>query len=319
MTGPAPKHRTDAMQGLVRRILVPAALLACAGLELWRGGDSLPTWVANLAYKTGAGPDAVLRILIAAQLAGAVLALFSAALSRPIAWAAAGALAFSGLAELSAIIGRPGTAPVPASTWVLPLVGLGAGIAGVAALSRPVPPRPARPVGAWSVLGALGACIAAAAVAGRLELAPRSAAGVAPDGVPTVMLNPEEWVGMTLPQSGLARHLPAITPATLEGTKWIVFYNPSCSRCHEVFRAYFGGPQGDSVIAVEIPVVPGEAVAAGDDLGDIECDGCRRLGLPAGTRWVITSPTIVRVEEGRIACATASDYGKCRQGTGTLP
>lgn len=307
------------MQGLTRRILVPAVLLACAAMEMLRGGDALPSWIANLSFKAGAGPDAVLRALIAAQLAGATLALFSSALSRPIAWMTAGALAFSGLAELSAIVGRPGTSPVPPSTWVMPLVGLGAGIAGIAVLARPAPPRPARRTGAWAVIGTLAACVAAAALAGRLELAPRSAGTIAADGVPTVVLNPEEWVGMTLPQSGLARHLPAITPLTLEGTRWIVFYNPACSRCHEVFRAYFGGPQGDAVIAVEVPPVPGEPIAPGDDLGDVECAGCPRLSLPPGTRWVITSPTIVRVEEGRVACATASDYGRCRAGTGTLP
>ena len=59
------------MHGLTTRILVPVLLLACVLLEWSRGGDSLPTWVANLAVKTGLGADRALRILIALQLTGA--------------------------------------------------------------------------------------------------------------------------------------------------------------------------------------------------------------------------------------------------------
>lgn len=307
------------MHPLMRRIAVPAVLLGCAAVEVSRGGDALPSWLANLSVKAGASPDGALRALIAVQLAGAVLALLSAALATPVAWATAGTLAFSGLAELSAIVARPGSSAVPAATWAVPLAALALGLLGIIGLSRPVPATKARRFGAWSVVGVLAACVAAASVAGRLELAPRTVGSVAADGVETVVLNPEEWVGMTLPQAGLSRHLPAITPMVLEGTRWVVFYNPTCSRCHEVFRAYFAGPQDGTVVAVEIPKVPGEPIAAGDDLGDVECSGCQRLSLPVGKRWVITSPTIVRIEDGRVACVTSSDYGRCRPATGALP
>ena len=67
------------MHGLTTRILVPVLLLACVLLEWSRGGDSLPTWVANLAAKTGLGADRALRILIA---------LLTLSLMRP--WAAVG-------------------------------------------------------------------------------------------------------------------------------------------------------------------------------------------------------------------------------------
>ena len=118
------------MQGFVRRIAVPALLLACVGIEWSRGGDSLPTWVANLSIKTGMGADRALRILIALELCGAVLALLSSRLSRPIAWIAGVGLAFSALAELSAIINAPGKSAVAAGVWMAPLawLALGAGI-----------------------------------------------------------------------------------------------------------------------------------------------------------------------------------------------
>ena len=115
------------MHGILRRLVVPALLLACVGIEWHRGGDLLPTWVANLSVKVGAGPDRALRIILALQILGAAVALASRGGSRIVAWAAGAALAFSGLAELSAIVAAPGKAAVPAGTWVAPLLGLAIG------------------------------------------------------------------------------------------------------------------------------------------------------------------------------------------------
>ena len=108
------------MQTKVLRAAVPALLIACVAIECWRGGDALPTWIANLSLKTGVGPDRALRIVLALQLAGAIVALAWERFVRPVCWAAGTAMAFSGLAELSAIVNAPGTAAVARSTWLAP-------------------------------------------------------------------------------------------------------------------------------------------------------------------------------------------------------
>ena len=92
-----------------------------------------------------------------------------------------------------------------------------------------------------------------------------------------------------------------------------------CGRCHQVFEAYFAGPQGGQVVAVRIPHVPGQTYVKTDQPEDIACEGCERLALPEGTRWVITSPTIVRFQGGTVDCVTSADYSRCRQGSGELP
>jgi hypothetical protein len=304
------------MHGILRRLVIPALLLACVGIEWHRGGDSLPTWVANLSVKVGGGPDRALRIILALQILGAAVALASRGGSRIVAWAAGAALAFSGLAELSAIVAAPGKAAVPVGTWVAPLLGLAIGtwILSVMARPEPRPMRPAR-VTAWKAIATITAAACAAGIAGRASLAPRSGfLGV--DGVETVILHPEQWVGMTLPQSGFSRQLPAITPLTLEGTKWVVFYSPTCGRCHEVFRTYFAGPQHHEVIAVRIPHAPGDEVIKGDQPEDVECEECERLSLPEGTRWIVTPPTIVKIEGGRVTCVSGMDYDRCRPASG---
>ena len=307
------------MHGFVTRIAVPVALLACVAIERAWGGDALPAWLANVSVKTGIGPDRLLRILIAVQLAGAVAAARWSALARPVAWAVGVGFAFSGLAELSAIVNAPGNAAVPVARWAGPLAGLAVGAGILAVLTRPRTGKPAGRITAWTVIGTCVVLALALAVSARMTLAPRSAAGAGADGIETVMLNPEEWVGMTAAQCGIARHVPQLTPLTMEGTKWVVFYSPTCGRCHEVFEAYFKGPQGGDVIAVRVPIAPGDVQAKSDQPEDVECEGCERLALPEGKRWVITPPTIVRFEGGKVACATSADYSRCRKGSDETP
>jgi hypothetical protein len=307
------------MHGTATRIAIPLLLLAsCAVVGIW-GGDALPTWVANLSVKTGLGPDRAVRILFALQLAGAVAAAAWPALTRPVAWAVGGAFAFSGLAELSAIVNAPGAATVPPSRWAAPLAGLAVGATILAVLSRRPAPAPRRRVTAWTVLGLVAVLAASFATAARLSFDARSSAGLGADGVPTVVLNPDEWVGRTAAAAGIARHLPQLTPLTMEGTKWVVFYSPECGRCHQVFKAYFAGPQGADVVAVRIPRAPGETHLESDQPSDVECEGCERLSLPEGTRWVLTSPTIVRFRDGAVDCATSADYSRCRRGSEEAP
>ena len=307
------------MHGPTTRVAVPLLLLACCAVALAGGGDALPTWIANLSVKTGLGPDRALRILFALQLAAAVAAAAWPALSRPVAWATGGAFAFSGLAELSAIVNAPGSATVPLSRWAAPLAGLAVGATILAVLSRRPAPAPRGRVTAWTVLGLAALLAASLALAARMPFDARSAAGTGADGVPTVVLNPDEWVGRTAAAAGIARHLPQLTPLTMEGTKWVVFYSPECGRCHQVFKAYFAGPQGGDVIAVRIPRAPGETHLESDQPSDVECEGCERLALPEGTRWVITSPTIVRFQDGVVDCATGADYSRCRRGSEEAP
>ena len=302
------------------RASVAAALLACVAIEVARGGDSLPNWLANASVKTGLGPDRALRVLIALQATAAIMAMASGALWRPVAWLTGGALAFSGLAELSAIVNAPGNAVVPLGTWGAPVAGLAIGSAILWALSRPAPaPAAARRIGAWTVLGTIALLTAALAASARLPLHERSRSSTGADGVETIVLNPDEWIGRTAAEAGIARHVPQLTALTLEGTKWVVFYSPRCGRCHDVFNVYFKGDNKGEVIAVEVPPATGEKLLESDQPGEVECANCERLSLPAGPRWVLTPPTIVRFEEGKVACVTWSDYTRCRHDPESSP
>jgi hypothetical protein len=145
-----------------------------------------------------------------------------------------------------------------------------------------------------------------------MTVTPRTDVTLGAGGVEAVALDPSQWTGKTFAQAGVAVHVPMLTATTLSGTQWVVFYRPSCGRCHQVMETYFAGPQDGSVIAVKVPYGPGEEFAPGDFAEDVACAGCEMLELPSKRRWIITTPTIAKVEDGIITCVTWTDYDRCR-------
>ncbi len=316
---------------LLTRIAAPAVLLAMATSGFLMGGNSLAHWTVGIATKTGLGVERSVRVLMAAQLIAAAYGLLFPGLSVAIAWITFGALAFTGLAELSSLVAAPGDGPIAGSLWVMPLAALAIGAAGMVLLGRtraPADEGPAPALNAWRVFIGLFVIGGALSIAARVVVSERTppngfavhpASAVMPRGVESIVLNTEEWIGKTIPETGLGRFVPELTAATLEGTKWIVFYQPSCGRCHEIFRVYFKGPQHQETIALIVPRQPDVEEAVSDQPADVECEECIRLALPEGKRWILTTPTILKVENGRITCATSSDYTRCRRASDELP
>lgn len=326
---PANERTVPSLRWWTVRVGAPLLLLGQAASEFLWGGNAVSRWVVGFATKTGIGLERTVRGMIALQIIAIAFAVLFPYTANAIAWITFIGLAFGGLAELSALVNSPGAAPLPAGVWILPIGCLALGALGIALLGRsaPEPKLPRAPVTAWRIFIGLFVVGGALSIAARVvvpERAPDSigtanTAAAGTNGIENVVFNPEEWVGHTIPETGLGRYLPKLTPATLEGTKWIVFYQATCGRCHEVFRAYFGGPQHDEVVAVAVPPPPDAPAAHSDQPKEIECEECLLLALPEGKRWIITTPTIVKVEAGKVTCVTSSDYDRCRSGTGALP
>jgi hypothetical protein len=66
------------------------------------------------------------------------------------------------------------------------------------------------------------------------------------------------------------------------------------------------------VVAVKVAYGPGEEPGPALVAEDVTCEGCERLEFPAKSRWIITTPTIAKVEDGIITCVTWTDYDRCR-------
>ena len=301
------------MRTLLIRVIVPVALawIAIAGHRA--GGDMLPNWLANLSVKTGLGVDRAVRLVTAFAIVGAALGFLSARRAPRVAWITCSALAFTALAELSAIIAAPGNRALPGHVWTGPLISAALGGGGLWVLSRPhvAVPAAAR-FTVWRLAGTLAVLMVAFGVAGRMNVTPRTDVSLGAGGVEAVSLDASQWVGKSFAAAGVAMHAPLLTPATLSGTKWVVFYRPNCGRCHQILDTYFAGPQGGNVVAVKVPYGPGEEQSPSDMPEEVRCEECERIELPSGKRWIITTPTIAKVEDGVITCVTWTDYDRCR-------
>jgi hypothetical protein len=134
----------------------------------------------------------------------------------------------------------------------------------------------------------------------------------ASQGLKAIDLAFESWKGRTFADAGVARHLPRLTAETLEGDVIVVFYNPKCGQCHEVFDRWLAAGRSEKIIAVMVPAAEGSTEAAGDgDIGDITCPTCVRLELPKGPTWLITTPSVAVLKDGVIRCTADKDFTAC--------
>lgn len=316
MTAVASAHpQQPNAQGLRPFILVRAAVvlgaLGAAFFHLAGGEASIPLWLWKVAQRIEVPAIDAVRILAALEMTVALVVLLCGRLAARTVLAALLIIAFSTIAELSA----RWNAGAGAIGIAGPLAALVASGALLASRQRwwpqPLYTRPASP-GLGSALAAIGLLTFSLGAAARLPVADQPRRDIAlQDRHGVLFPNPSGWVGKTLPESGLARHLPQLTPATLEGRHLVVFYSPSCGRCHDFFRDYLGGGPNPSVIAVHVPLPPDLKVLESDQPADVECEACRRLTLPEGPNYFQHTPLVMSVIDGRISCVEWRNPEKC--------
>lgn len=300
--GPRPAASARGPRAWLVRAAVPLLLLLLTML-LARGGlAAAPAWVEGLAARWGAAPDAGVRALIALQLGMALLGAIVGRWSRGIAMAALGFLSFAAIAELSALVGR-GAAPIAFAAPAAVLAVAGAMLPAV--MRSGVPSLAGRGSAAWRAMAAIAVATAATAVAARVPLgeAIPATAAKGDDGRAfrgeVVEFTFENWAGRTLPDTGLPRHLPALTALTIEGRSVIVLYSPRCGSCHGLFRERFSATELPfRVVAVTVPPEPSALLLPSDQPDRVECPTCIDLALPTGPLWLVQPPVVVAVEDG---------------------
>jgi hypothetical protein len=295
-----------------RFTLLPILLLATLGHWLYHGLDSLPKWIGNLAMRAGMGELTAARVLVGVMGACALSLLIVGVVTparRRMAKAIAVVYAFGAVASIAASL-----ASEPVSwSLLLPAFGLFVAVAEYASLAHPMMAiaAPRRLGGVLLAFVVVGAWCLAIGIAARLDFAPRSKA--APSGaMETIVLDHVSWEGRTIPDTGLSRLVPHLTARTLEGRSIVILYNPECQHCREVFEQYLTLPIPDTrIIGIEIPPNPGTVPLTGDDLGKMPCASCEWMSLPPGRHYAIKTPTVLVVMDGRVTCATNSDFPAC--------
>ena len=188
---------------------------------------------------------------------------------------------------------------------------------------RSVSPEPRGLSVAWRIgaaVVALGGGLAIAAPEASSRPAPAPPApdpsqipAPSPTGeVASIDLDVAAWTGRSLAETAIAPHLPDLAGSVADEPVFLVLYSGRCGTCHDLFRDQFAGELPRRVLAIEIPPASDAILAPGDGLErEIECPGCERLSLPAGPRWLVRPPTVVRVDEGVVTCVDDASSGSC--------
>jgi len=293
--------------------LAVACLLTGSAILQWNGGTSwLPTWLGNLGLRFGLDGVDSLRVLIGLELTGAALCLLLRSAGARVAWVSVLLGAFVALAELAAL-NAPGAVAAGSGAWPMLMPAIVLAVSVLFMVAKPAPVAGVRQSGIATVVTAIVAFTVAMGIATRLPVENTvKTEAFASQGLKAIDLAFESWKGRTFADAGVARHLPRLTAETLEGDVIVVFYNPKCGQCHEVFDRWLAAGRSEKIIAVMVPAAEGSTEAAGDgDIGDITCPTCVRLELPKGPTWLITTPSVAVLKDGVIRCTADKDFTAC--------
>ncbi len=122
-----------------------------------------------------------------------------------------------------------------------------------------------------------------------------------------------DWEGRCWTQTELAPHAGPLPPGFEEGTWYVMFYRKDCDHCHDLMTRFFTGTLPIRTVAIAVPEPEGFPDPF-DDLG-MPCTECVQRELPVGPNYVMSTPVLVRVEDGIVRCAaevdSAADLPEC--------
>jgi hypothetical protein len=287
--------------------LIVAGMLVAVGIAQLRiGVESVPAPLVELAvFLFEWSPDAASRTVVAIELA--LAAAVAVAGTRGLAIASLVAMAFVSLACVSA--------GLRAGAWLTPTLVLSACVGALWFASRAVDTRAALRRGlspAWTALLAIAAAtIAARFSAGMAFQSPQQSEAEKKARVNAIDLDLKPYIGRAVADTPIATYLPRVAADLGQTTTFIVFYNPHCDACHNLFEAYFSQPRLERVIAVEIPPAADAILVDVDHHGPIQCPSCEFETLAPGPLWLVAPPMTVKVEAGVITCVADRFGGDC--------
>ena len=121
--------------------------------------------------------------------------------------------------------------------------------------------------------------------------------------------NIEEWIGKPWREVELFHTMPKWPVGLDQGERYIVFYSRTCDHCEDMFWNDLIKPYDPPVIAIEIPV--DKETLTAPNAWELPMTNCVLMNLPVGTDWIITSPLVLRIENGTVTCAEEGDHKEC--------
>ena len=110
------------------------------------------------------------------------------------------------------------------------------------------------------------------------------------------------WTGARLDAQEIALLMDPAPPATINtGTWYVLFYREDCEHCHDLMSEHFAGTLSTPTLAIAIPDTDPAASL------EMPCTECQTRTLIKGPEYVLTTPVLLRLENG-IVTRIAADH-----------
>ncbi|MCZ6835597.1 MAG: hypothetical protein O7G85_07470 [Planctomycetota bacterium] len=110
-----------------------------------------------------------------------------------------------------------------------------------------------------------------------------------------------DWIGQCWNQVDLFKLLRTWPEDLAQGEKLVVLYRTDCDHCEEMFKEDFTGKVQTPIFAYHIPL-------DGDPTWELPENHTASLyDLSPETNWIITSPLVVKLVDGKVVCAAEGE------------
>lgn len=145
---------------------------------------------------------------------------------------------------------------------------------------------------------------------------PADRANPAPDDLPNNWydLSLDEWVGKNWYEISLFRLMDTFPEGLDSGKRYVTFYQRTCDHCEAMFYEDIAVNAELAAMTSAIEIPQDKTVMTGEGAWPLP-DGiaCELLELPLGPTYVVTSPLVLRIEDGVVTCVEEGDHRECMQ------
>lgn len=123
----------------------------------------------------------------------------------------------------------------------------------------------------------------------------------------------DKWIGQPWRETELFKFMPQWPKGLDQGRHYVIFYSKTCDHCHLLLENYFAGQPQISTVLIENPAKS----PSGEPPLPMPTEGAQFLSLPKGPDWMITTPLMMAIEDGKVVCAKEGadpDKPECLEG-----